>query len=78
MPPKPPSKRPAKTAAGSKAESARSTVGDPSKGAFPKTLDAPSWLWSSIVELVVPHEKAYLAHCRRYALEVDKELAAAA
>jgi uncharacterized protein (DUF2252 family) len=33
-----------------------------------KTLDAPSWLWSSIVELIVSHEAAYLDHCRRYAL----------
>jgi uncharacterized protein (DUF2252 family) len=33
-----------------------------------KTLDAPSWLWSSIVELVVGHEAAYLDHCRRYAM----------
>jgi uncharacterized protein (DUF2252 family) len=33
-----------------------------------KDLDAPSWLWSSIVELVSSHEAAYLEHCRRYAL----------
>jgi uncharacterized protein (DUF2252 family) len=33
-----------------------------------KTLDAPSWLWSSVVELVVSHEGAYLEHCRKYAL----------
>jgi uncharacterized protein (DUF2252 family) len=33
-----------------------------------KTLDAPSWLWSSIVELVAIHEAAYLEHCRRYAI----------
>jgi uncharacterized protein (DUF2252 family) len=33
-----------------------------------KSLDAPSWLWSSIVELVAAHEAAYLQHCRRYAL----------
>ena len=32
-----------------------------------KTLDAPSWLWSSVVELIAFHEKAYLEHCRRYA-----------
>jgi uncharacterized protein (DUF2252 family) len=31
-----------------------------------KSLDAPSWLWSSIVELIVSHEAAYLEHCRRY------------
>ncbi len=30
-----------------------------------KTLDAPSWLWTSVVELVGVHESAYLEHCRR-------------
>jgi uncharacterized protein (DUF2252 family) len=33
-----------------------------------KNLDAPSWLWSSVVELVAAHERAYLGHCHRYAL----------
>ena len=33
-----------------------------------KTLDAPSWLWTSIVDLVAMHERAYLEHCRRYSL----------
>ena len=37
-------------------------------------LDAPSWLWSSIVELVASHEAAYLEHCRKYAM--GSELAA--
>jgi uncharacterized protein (DUF2252 family) len=32
------------------------------------SLDAPSWLWSSVVELIALHEAAYLGHCRRYAL----------
>ena len=32
------------------------------------SLDAPSWLWSSVVELLVSHEGSYLEHCRRYAL----------
>lgn len=36
-----------------------------SKGA----LDAPGWLWESVVELVGAHESAYLQHCRRFALE---------
>src|SRR5277367_3923145 len=31
-------------------------------------LSAPSWLWSSVVELAASHEAAYLEHCRRYAL----------
>lgn len=34
-----------------------------------KTVDAPSWLWSSTVELVANHEAAYLEHCRAYAME---------
>ena len=34
-----------------------------------RSLDAPSWLWWSVVELVGAHESAYLHHCRRYALE---------
>lgn len=31
-------------------------------------LDAPSWLWASVVELIALHEAAYLDHCRRFAL----------
>jgi uncharacterized protein (DUF2252 family) len=34
-----------------------------------KSLDAPSWLWSCVVDLVTTHEAAYLEHCRRYAME---------
>ncbi|MCU1763131.1 DUF2252 domain-containing protein [Pseudomonas sp. 14P_8.1_Bac3] len=34
-----------------------------------KTMDAPSWLWSSVVQLVGNHERGYLEHCRRYALQ---------
>ena len=34
-----------------------------------KGLDAPSWLWSSIVELAANHEKSYLEHCRKYSHE---------
>lgn len=34
-----------------------------------KTLDAPSWLWTSVVELIALHETAYLEHCRRYATQ---------
>jgi len=33
------------------------------------TLDTPSWLWRSVVELISLHEAAYLEHCRLYALE---------
>ncbi|HVT39223.1 MAG TPA: DUF2252 family protein [Gemmatimonadaceae bacterium] len=31
-----------------------------------KRLSAPSWLWSSVVELIAIHEVAYLEHCRKY------------
>jgi uncharacterized protein (DUF2252 family) len=33
-----------------------------------KDLDAPSWLWNSVVELISYHEVAYLEHCRKFAL----------
>lgn len=36
-----------------------------------RTFDAPSWLWSSVVQLVGKHEMGYLEHCRRYALGHD-------
>jgi uncharacterized protein (DUF2252 family) len=36
-----------------------------------KTLDAPNWLWSSVVELIGRHEVAYLEHCRRFASQAD-------
>jgi uncharacterized protein (DUF2252 family) len=32
-----------------------------------KSLDAPSWLWTSVVDLMAQHEAAYLEHCRRFA-----------
>jgi uncharacterized protein (DUF2252 family) len=35
------------------------------------TLEAPSWLWTSLVELVMTHEAAYLEHCRLYAQELS-------
>jgi uncharacterized protein (DUF2252 family) len=37
-----------------------------------KNLDAPSWLWTSVVELVASHERAYLEHCREYALAIGQ------
>lgn len=37
-------------------------------------FDAPSWLWSSVVNLLITHEGAYLEHCRKYALAaIDPE-----
>ena len=38
------------------------------------SLDAPNWLWTSILELMASHEVAYLEHCRRYV--ADSALAA--
>jgi uncharacterized protein (DUF2252 family) len=32
------------------------------------SLEAPSWLWASVVELIALHEAAYLDHCRQFAL----------
>jgi uncharacterized protein (DUF2252 family) len=32
-----------------------------------KSIDAPSWLWDSIVALAGRHETGYLEHCRRFA-----------
>jgi uncharacterized protein (DUF2252 family) len=31
-------------------------------------IDAPTWLWDSVVDLIASHEAGYLEHCRRYAL----------
>lgn len=39
-------------------------------------LDAPSWLWRSIVALAARHEAGYLDHCRTYALAAEKMPAA--
>jgi len=33
-----------------------------------KSLNAPGWMWRSVVELIANHETAYLEHCRRYAM----------
>lgn len=37
-----------------------------------KSLNAPSWLWTSVVDLISSHERAYLEHCRQYALAADE------
>jgi len=39
-----------------------------------KQIDAPSWLWSSVVELVVCQEGAHLEHCRKHSLNSQIEL----
>ncbi len=36
-----------------------------------KELDAPIWLWTAVVGLLVEHERSYLEHCRQYALSSD-------
>jgi len=33
---------------------------------FSSSLNAPSWLWNSVVELVASHEAGYLEHCRKW------------
>ena len=37
-----------------------------------RSMDAPPWLWSSVVDLIGIHERAYLQHCRRYVLDLEK------
>jgi uncharacterized protein (DUF2252 family) len=34
-----------------------------------KELDAPTWLWSATIDLLVRHERQYLEHCRMFALD---------
>jgi uncharacterized protein (DUF2252 family) len=51
-------------------ESTRTAWQEVLSGHRSRTLDAPSWLWASVVDLLATHEKAYLEHCRRYATEV--------
>lgn len=36
-----------------------------------KSLHAPSWLWRSVVDLLMEHQKSYLEHCRTFAGSVD-------
>lgn len=33
-----------------------------------ESLEAPSWLWRSVVDLAARHEAEYLEHCRQFAL----------
>jgi uncharacterized protein (DUF2252 family) len=53
-------------------EATRTQWRDALSGHRSKTLDAPSWLWASVVDLLATHEKAYLEHCRRYATETSR------
>jgi uncharacterized protein (DUF2252 family) len=32
-----------------------------------KSIDAPTWLWRNVVELLSDHERGYLEHCRKVA-----------
>jgi len=36
------------------------------------SIEAPSWLWNAVVDLVAIHEAAYLEHCRRFALRASR------
>ena len=36
------------------------------KSSQSKSLDAPSWTWTGVRDLMAVHEGAYLDHCRRY------------
>jgi uncharacterized protein (DUF2252 family) len=53
--------------AGQMDESARKTWLSSLQRNRSKSLDAPSWLWTSVVDLLAIHEKGYLEHCRQYA-----------
>jgi uncharacterized protein (DUF2252 family) len=53
-------------------EATRTTWRDELGRRWPKGLDAPFWLWGSIVDLIALNEVAYLEHCRRYALEATR------
>lgn len=33
-----------------------------------KMMDAPTWLWACVMELIASHEVGYLEHCRKYAM----------
>lgn len=37
-----------------------------------KSIEAPGWLWASLIDLVALHERAYLEHCRRHALALER------
>ena len=37
---------------------------------YSKRLQAPSWLWTSVVDLVATHEAASLEHCRRFPIDL--------
>ena len=61
-----------KAHAGQMDEATRKQWQDELSGHRCKTLDAPSWLWASVVDLLATHEKAYLEHCRRYATQAAR------
>ncbi|MFO0614948.1 MAG: DUF2252 family protein [Polyangiaceae bacterium] len=37
-----------------------------------KSIEAPGWMWASLIDLVALHERAYLEHCRRHALALER------
>lgn len=38
-----------------------------------RSLNQPSWLWSSVVDLLLNHERGYLEFCRTYAMGLDAD-----
>lgn len=54
---------------------AKSWLGDISKHRS-RSLEAPSWLWTSVTQLLVDHEGTYLEHCRQYALSPKEKFGA--
>jgi uncharacterized protein (DUF2252 family) len=49
-------------------EATRASWLDTLRGNRGGQIDAPSWLWESVVFLAGSHESGYLDHCRQYAL----------
>ena len=56
----------------------RTTWSHELKRSYTKSLEAPSWLWNSVVDLVASHEASYLRHCRSFAFSQAREEVAAA
>lgn len=39
----------------------------------PRNLNAPSWLWTSVVKLIAIHDTAYLEHCRHCKIKEEEQ-----
>jgi uncharacterized protein (DUF2252 family) len=53
-------------------DAVRKDWGQALKRSSTRGLEAPGWLWSTVVDLIGVHERAYLEHCRLYALTQEK------